>query len=67
MAATSSSPFEVVDISHRNRSAFARQQLGDCGTNAGRTARDQRDLALNLPRHFHSHRYCWFYLIIAGP
>ena len=43
---------QIVDIGHRNRGAFARQQLGNRFANAGCAARHQRDLALNLPCHF---------------
>src|SRR5262249_42639905 len=61
-------PPEVVDIGHYHRRALARQQFGDRLTNARCAACDQRDLACNLPCHFHSHTTLLdCYRIIAGP
>ncbi len=60
-------PPEIVDIGDRDRRTFACQQLGNRRTDAGRTAGDQRDLALNLPRHFGFLSLLFFYLMIAGP
>lgn len=49
---------QLVDICRNDGRALAREQLDDGFANAGRAARHQRDLALNLPCHVHSLSSC---------
>jgi hypothetical protein len=47
-------PLEFIDIGNRDRGPFPRQQFSDRRPNARCPAGNQRNLACNLPCHFHS-------------